>query len=344
MQVRRAVEYHTNALRQPPVGMWPSEGSVCAGDHPGHRRRPASSGSPATRKFSPRSTDGWVSRDAQRISCSIPRCSIGRGVEEAGQQAADHLSRSRPERSDRLPLPALRARAGGGRSGRQARGDRPGHRRPNAGRPALVQHHSRRRKLLGVLPRRRRRVPARAVSRLAQHPQDQAGARFAIIWPQHPPTRRSAICSPAVGSATTSASGSAIRRATAPGTCCTKRGHRLVERAAAKSVPADDLAQAWEELYIAEGSDWFWWFDDQHSSAQDWLFDQLFRKHLQNVYTLLGEEPPASWRGRSARAASPRQQFTQPTGLLDVEDRRPEDLFRMDQRRASTSPRQHAAR
>ncbi len=52
------------------------------------------------------------------------------------------------------------------------------------------------------------------------------------------------------------------------------------------------LERAWEEMYIAEGSDWFWWFGDDHSSAQDALFDYLFRKHLQNVYVLLGDTPP----------------------------------------------------
>ena len=56
--------------------------------------------------------------------------------------------------------------------------------------------------------------------------------------------------------------------------------------------PADTLDRAWKELFIAEGSDWFWWFGDDHSSAQDDLFDQLFRKHLQNVYTCLGHLPP----------------------------------------------------
>lgn len=49
----------------------------------------------------------------------------------------------------------------------------------------------------------------------------------------------------------------------------------------------EDVEQAWEEIYIAEGSDWFWWFGDDHSSAQDALFDQLFRKHLKNVYIVL---------------------------------------------------------
>src|SRR6185436_224404 len=57
-------------------------------------------------------------------------------------------------------------------------------------------------------------------------------------------------------------------------------------------VPRERIAQAWTEIHIAEGSDWFWWYGDDHSSAQDALFDQLFRKHLQNVYVLLGATPP----------------------------------------------------
>ncbi len=50
--------------------------------------------------------------------------------------------------------------------------------------------------------------------------------------------------------------------------------------------------KAWEEIYIAEGSDWCWWYGDDHSSANDTMFDYLFRKHLMNVYTLLGEKVP----------------------------------------------------
>src|SRR5690606_30436185 len=34
----------------------------------------------------------------------------------------------------------------------------------------------------------------------------------------------------------------------------------LVKRTATDDVTADDVKRAWEELYIAEGSDWFWWF------------------------------------------------------------------------------------
>jgi alpha-amylase/alpha-mannosidase (GH57 family) len=77
------------------------------------------------------------------------------------------------------------------------------------------------------------------------------------------------------------------------------------------------LERAWEELYIAEGSDWFWWYGDDHSSAQDALFDYLFRKHLQNVYALLGDEPPAEL----ARPISKRGQrplHTLPRSFLEV--------------------------
>jgi alpha-amylase/alpha-mannosidase (GH57 family) len=55
---------------------------------------------------------------------------------------------------------------------------------------------------------------------------------------------------------------------------------------------ASNTRQAWEELYIAEGSDWCWWFGDDHSSANDETFDFLFRKHLMNVYSLMGDKIP----------------------------------------------------
>jgi alpha-amylase/alpha-mannosidase (GH57 family) len=50
--------------------------------------------------------------------------------------------------------------------------------------------------------------------------------------------------------------------------------------------------QAWEEIHIAEGSDWCWWYGEDHSSANDDTFDYLFRKHLMNVYALMGEKIP----------------------------------------------------
>ncbi len=50
---------------------------------------------------------------------------------------------------------------------------------------------------------------------------------------------------------------------------------------------AKELAgyNAWEAIYAAEGSDWFWWFgDDQGAPGGDEPFDDAFRTHLANVY------------------------------------------------------------
>ncbi|MGC2745165.1 MAG: glycoside hydrolase family 57 protein [Candidatus Angelobacter sp.] len=51
-------------------------------------------------------------------------------------------------------------------------------------------------------------------------------------------------------------------------------------------------ALAYEELLIAEGSDWNWWYGPEHHSANDRDFDELYRKHLSNVYLALGGTPP----------------------------------------------------
>ncbi len=49
---------------------------------------------------------------------------------------------------------------------------------------------------------------------------------------------------------------------------------------------------AFEEIMIAEGSDWNWWYGPEHHSANDRDFDELYRKHLANVYQALGATPP----------------------------------------------------
>jgi alpha-amylase/alpha-mannosidase (GH57 family) len=49
---------------------------------------------------------------------------------------------------------------------------------------------------------------------------------------------------------------------------------------------------ALEEILISEGSDWNWWYGPEHHSANDRDFDELYRKHLSNVYQALGARPP----------------------------------------------------
>jgi alpha-amylase/alpha-mannosidase (GH57 family) len=61
---------------------------------------------------------------------------------------------------------------------------------------------------------------------------------------------------------------------------------------AARNGDPEKLAKAWEEIYIAEGSDWNWWYGDDHFSENDEEFDLLFRTHLMNVYRLIGGDIP----------------------------------------------------
>jgi alpha-amylase/alpha-mannosidase (GH57 family) len=45
-------------------------------------------------------------------------------------------------------------------------------------------------------------------------------------------------------------------------------------------------------LLRAEGSDWFWWFGDDHSTDQADIFDLLFRRHLEALYRSCGRPVP----------------------------------------------------
>ncbi len=49
---------------------------------------------------------------------------------------------------------------------------------------------------------------------------------------------------------------------------------------------------AMNEIYIAEGSDWFWWYGEPNNSGQDNVFDYLFREHLKNAYKFLDSAYP----------------------------------------------------
>ena len=57
-------------------------------------------------------------------------------------------------------------------------------------------------------------------------------------------------------------------------------------------VPDDQWDLAYEELLIAEGSDWMWWFGNDFSSESDAIFDGLFRQHIGNIYQLVGLPQP----------------------------------------------------
>ena len=64
------------------------------------------------------------------------------------------------------------------------------------------------------------------------------------------------------------------------------------QSASKPDIDPEHLRLAREELWIVEGSDWCWWYGPEHSTANDEEFDLLFRKHLSNIYRLLGSSPP----------------------------------------------------
>jgi len=60
----------------------------------------------------------------------------------------------------------------------------------------------------------------------------------------------------------------------------------------AENVNKEALDVAFECLYAAEGSDWFWWYGTHFTSLNRDTFDEIFRRHVANVYKALGEEIP----------------------------------------------------
>jgi alpha-amylase/alpha-mannosidase (GH57 family) len=67
---------------------------------------------------------------------------------------------------------------------------------------------------------------------------------------------------------------------------------RVIGSPKASTLSEKARKMAWEEILIAEGSDWCWWYGPEHASANRPEFDQLYRDHLANVYKLLDEPVP----------------------------------------------------
>ena len=77
------------------------------------------------------------------------------------------------------------------------------------------------------------------------------------------------------------------------------------------------LAQAREEMLIAEGSDWFWWYGDDHSSDHDLEFDDLFRRHVRNVYRALDQPIPEELFVTNITTQPPDVAINPPTGFIN---------------------------
>jgi alpha-amylase/alpha-mannosidase (GH57 family) len=313
IHVRRAVESHVARFGSPPRGMWPSEGSVCQSLVP----------------LLARHGIDWIATDEEILGCStggkVGRDSRGyvrhpdllyrawkarEGDQELSILFRDHSM------SDQVGFHYQRSPghlAAGDFIGKlHAIGDACWHN------PATVisvildgencwEYYpdggvSFLRSLYQGVARDPRIRPVKAGEFLREHPpQDTLPRLFAgswishnfAIWIGHPEDNRGwdALYS--------------------------TRQFLLAEQRAGRHDDAS-LARAWEEIYIAEGSDWFWWYGDDHSSAQDGLFDHLFRKHLRNVYALLGCDPPGFLFTPISQAGSHRPMNDQPTSFLNV--------------------------
>jgi alpha-amylase/alpha-mannosidase (GH57 family) len=287
VHVRRAVEQHAKIFGKPPRGMWPAEGSVCQAMLPllaEHGIRWIAT----DEEILSASTHGFVSRDNRGHVLNPDQMYRPYKVAEAGHELAivfrDHALSDmigfHYQRSD--PITAADDFVQHLRSIGQA---------VTGTQPALVsiildgencwEHYpgggvAFLRALYERCVRTRDLQPVQIGAFLEKHPpRDTLPHLFAGSWISH----NFAIW---IGHEEDNTAWDALHRA---------REH-LVQRVQQDLVGAEQLRRAWEELYIAEGSDWFWWFGEDHSSAQDSLFDYLFRKHLQNVYIQLGDAPP----------------------------------------------------
>src|SRR5579863_2355234 len=84
---------------------------------------------------------------------------------------------------------------------------------------------------------------------------------------------------------------------------------------AAAGATEEQKKLAFEELLIAEGSDWCWWYGPEHDSPNRVDFDRLYRRHLANVYVALGHTPPEEL-SRPILKVFVQEFHLKPTGLI----------------------------
>ncbi len=91
---------------------------------------------------------------------------------------------------------------------------------------------------------------------------------------------------------------------------------RLEARRLEGTMSAEIANAALDLILIAEGSDWFWWYGDDFATETKVEFDALFRRHLEKVWRLLGEAPPAQLAHPIAAISAARRAIREPTALI----------------------------
>jgi len=277
-QVGRAVEYHKEVFGVKPRGMWPSEGSVCQGIIP----MIAEAGIhwiATDEEILSCSTDGWISRDGKGFLRNPEMLYRPWRVEQQGRQLqiifrdhamsdqiGFHYQRFETEHAtDDFfgKIEAIGNATGGNAKHRPTLvsiildGENCWEYYPGGGVDFL-------RTLYRRVVEHPKITPVRVSDYLDQYPAtDKLGHLFPGSWIQH----NFGIW---IGHDGCNRAWDALHETRSD----------LVKFTEQKNKPSEKLDRAWEELAVAEGSDWFWWFGDDHSSAQDGLFDRLFRKHL----------------------------------------------------------------
>ena len=71
-------------------------------------------------------------------------------------------------------------------------------------------------------------------------------------------------------------------------------GRRMSKAQALGIELSKPLRDALEHLLVAEGSDWCWWYGEDHFTPHGPEFDRLFRSRIRAAYRELGETPPDS--------------------------------------------------
>ncbi|MHB8421052.1 MAG: glycoside hydrolase family 57 protein [Myxococcales bacterium] len=285
-QVRRARESHERRFGRPPTGMWPAEGSV----------------SPAAAALFAEQRIGWIASDEgvlfRSLPSGAPRAALFRPYRfatESGEIAMVFRDRGLSDllgfTYQKLEAAAAVADFTGhladiGTSGGEPLvsvvldGENPWEHYPNGGREFLHRFYEalerRDRDVSGVLLSERlaRRPPADVLPRL--HAGSWIDANFRI-WIGHEEDR---AAWEALG---------AVRR--------------LWAEAKASGRDPAAVAQAYEDILVAEGSDWFWWFGDDFFTESAAEFDALFRDRLHAACRLLGVPPPAGIRSPISKLA-----------------------------------------
>lgn len=314
VHIERGLALHKRLFGAPPVGMWPSEGSVSQDMIPVVSQA-GIEWIATDEEILAHSTNGWISRDSQGYIRHAEMLYRPWRVEEQGCQLqvvfrdhglsdliGFHYQRSDPVRAAQDLLGRTEA------IGRAIEAN-------NAGRPGLVSvildgencweyYPDGGVEFLRTLYRGAAKHPSIRSARVRDYVRDypatdRIGRLFAGSWISH----NFAIW---IGHHEDNTAWDLLHQTR----------QFLMQAQGAGELP-ETIQRAWEEIYIAEGSDWFWWFGDDHSSAQDDLFDQLFRKHLQNVYLLLGTQPPAVLNRPITRLVR-KTIHSDPKGFLDV--------------------------